>query len=42
MDRKIRNIVRRRIREGYRLFYSYPLINHYHSLYTQILEKRAG
>jgi len=46
MDKKIRDIVRRRIREGYRLFYAYPMINHYHSFYNHILnhilEKRAG
>ena len=42
MDRKIRDIVRRRIRDGYRLFYAYPVANHYHSFYYSLLRKQAG
>ena len=42
MDRKIREILKRRARDGYRLLYSYPSINRYHLLFEDLREQAAG
>ena len=42
MERKIREILKTRAREGYKLLYSYPVVNTYHLLYQDMLQKTAG
>jgi hypothetical protein len=42
MERKIRKILTTRARDGYKLLYSYPLVNSYHLLYQDIVQKTAG
>jgi predicted DNA-binding WGR domain protein len=41
MDKKLREIVRRRARDGYSLFYSYPLVNSYNTLFQNLQRRMA-